>query len=153
MHQKIRNHKCEAAVWDAIIFRLSAPLPTQIAHDLIDRDVIVGQLGHTRQGDEIQWRLASLIDEALLTLVWDFFTNSTYEVAQLQKLLSEHPDHVWLLDKWEHWALLSSSVREREKEIIFHRWAWEHPKRPGNFPNLEQYLEIMADKERKQNDE
>ncbi|HEX8834027.1 MAG TPA: hypothetical protein VF719_07485 [Abditibacteriaceae bacterium] len=153
LHLKIRSQKCETKIWDAIISRISGPLPTSAAHDLIDRDIIVDQLGHTRQDDEVQWRLGSLVDEALLTLVWDFFTNPIYEVAELQKLLSQHPNHLWLLDKWEHWALLSSSVREPEKEIVFHRWAWEHPKRPVHFPNTEQYLDIMAAKERQKIEE
>jgi hypothetical protein len=130
-------------------------VPTHVAHDLIDRKVIVSQLGHTRQNEEIQWRLASLVDEALLTLVYDLFTDPKYTASELEKLLARHPEHFWLLEKWEHWALRSSQANEMEKEIVWHRWARAHPKEVGvppgralEVPTLEKYLEIIADKER-----
>jgi hypothetical protein len=155
LHLKIRDQKCEAAIWDAVIFRLSEPLPSPVAHDLIDRRIIVSQLGHTRQNDDVQWRLASLVDEALLTLVHDLFTDSKYTASELEELLARHPEHFWLLEKWEHWALRSSQVKEMEKEIVWHRWARAHPKqvdvppsRALEVPTLEKYLEIIAAKER-----
>ena len=156
LHQKIREQECESSIWNAIIFPLRDPLPTSIAHDLIDREVIVSQMGHTRQNDEIQRRLASLVDEALLTFVWDMFRSSVYTAIDLENLLSQHPDNLWLLNQWEHWALLNTQVGEREKEIVFHRWAWQHPHREFpthlrhlfDVPGPERYLEIMADKER-----
>ena len=150
LHLKIREQKCEVEIWHAIIFHISGPLPILIAHDLIDRDIIVSQLGHTRQEGEIQWRLASLVDEALLTLFRDLYTNPNSKVEELRKLLNQHSNHGWLLDKWEHWANKSSSS---DKEIVFHRWVWEHQNRPANFPNPEDYLEIMADRERKKVEE
>ncbi len=114
LHRKIRAQECESIVWDALIFYLLEPLPPDIAHDLISRDIIVSQLGHTRQNDEVQWRLASLVDEAFLTFVWDMFTKPIYSASEFEKLLGQHPEHLWLLEKWEHWALLSSEVREMD---------------------------------------
>ena len=150
LHLKIRNQRCETEIWDAIVFHISGPLPMHIAHDLIDRDIVVTQLGHTRQNDEIQWRLASLVDEALLTLFRDLYTNPDSKVEELQKLLTQHSDHGWLLDKWEYWADESSSP---DKEIVFHRWVWKHPSRPADFPNPDDYLGIMADRERQKIEE
>lgn len=152
-HSKVRGRECEATLWNAVLFRLRAPLPPEIAHDLIDRDIVVGQLGHTRQKDDVQWRLASLVDEALLTFVWDMFTQALYPAAEFEKLLFQHPGHVWLLDKWEHWALLSSKIQDEEKEVLFHRWAWEHPERSNarsEVPPLERYLEILEERRQKQ---
>ena len=155
LHEKIRGQKCESSIWNAIIFHLRDSLPTSIAHDLIDRNIIVSQMGHTRQNDEIQRRLAFSVDEALLTLVGEMFTKPTYTVTDLENLLSQHPINGWLLEKWEHWALLDSQVKDRDKEAVFHSWAWRHPqdvsgpsRRIVDVPSPERYLEIMADKAR-----
>ncbi|MBV9865630.1 MAG: hypothetical protein JO316_09790 [Abitibacteriaceae bacterium] len=151
LHEKLRGLRCEAYIWDALLFHLGTPLPPHVAHDLMDRDIAVSTLGHTRQLDEVQWRLASLVDEALLTLFWALYSDPKYELAELEKLLGQHPDHLWLLDKWQHgWNCGSSS---REKELAFHRWVWEHPHRPAEMPNPEQYLHIMEIREHQEKKE
>ena len=148
LHKKIRGCLCEVEVWEAILFQLRHPLPAHIAHDLIDRDSNVLTLGHTRQDDEVQWRLASLVDEALLTLARDFYTNPDYDVTELQKLLDLYPHHGWLLRSWPHWGNSS-----REKKIVFHKRAWEHPERPDSLPSPEQYWDRLADREREEREE
>ncbi|RYX84411.1 hypothetical protein EON83_09790 [bacterium] len=156
LHQKVRGQECEFWAWGTVIFPIRDPLPPAIAHDLIDRDIIVSQLGHTRQLDEVQWRLASLVDEALLTFAWDMFNKPTYSAAELEKLLTQHTDNLWLLHQWKNYGMQDSpmwkpQVGDMEKEIIFHRWAWQHPHRdedtrhwPKDVPTLEQYMEILA---------
>ncbi|MBV9467857.1 MAG: hypothetical protein JOZ57_01275, partial [Abitibacteriaceae bacterium] len=66
LNHKVRNCPCEEPIWEAILWHIEHPLPTQVAHDLIERKIAITLLGHTIQNEEIMWRLAPLVDETLL---------------------------------------------------------------------------------------
>lgn len=87
LHDVIRNQSCESPLWDAVLWYLAHPLPTRIANDLIDRGVSVIAMGFTRQVDEVQWRLATLIEEALYTLIRERYTDSKFSVSQFAIML------------------------------------------------------------------
>ena len=98
LHEKILNSSCESALWGALIWNLAKPLPSTIAHDLIDRGIALTDLEHSRQTDEVQWRMAENQREALLTLAIDFYTKSSYNEAEFQHLLQKFPDSRWMLE-------------------------------------------------------
>jgi hypothetical protein len=53
---KIGGLDCEAVIWRPLLECLEHPLPESVAYDLIERDIEITALGHTRQTDEVQWR-------------------------------------------------------------------------------------------------
>ncbi len=69
LHRKIRGYSCEETIWESVVFFLAHPLPITIAHDLIDRIIATVGMAHTRQVDEIQWRLATFQIYALNQLI------------------------------------------------------------------------------------
>lgn len=87
LHFKIRGHKHEDAIWSSVLWYLSHPLPTTLAHDLIDRGVATVMMSHTRQEDEVQWRLATMHEDALYTLIRERYTEPQFSVAQFETML------------------------------------------------------------------
>ncbi len=87
LHHAIRNQSCEVPLWDAVLWYLAHPLPAHIANDLIDRGVSVIAMGFTRQVDEVQWRLATLVEEALYTLIRERYADSRFSVSQFSVML------------------------------------------------------------------
>jgi hypothetical protein len=53
LHLKICDHHCEEAIWNAIFWHFTSPLPFDVAYDLIERNVAVRMMAMTRQADEI----------------------------------------------------------------------------------------------------
>ncbi|RYF43677.1 MAG: hypothetical protein EOO38_18645 [Cytophagaceae bacterium] len=69
LHTKICAEPCEEAIWSTMVWFLAHPLPFDIAHDLVERGISTAAMAHTRQVDEIQWRLATIHEDALYTLI------------------------------------------------------------------------------------
>lgn len=111
LNHKVRNCPCEEPIWEAILWHIEHPLPTEVAHDLVDRKIAITLLGHTMQNEEIKWRLAPLVDEALLTLAKEFYMNPERSVEELQSVLRQYPDHQWMLSSLAH--CYSSSIEKR----------------------------------------
>jgi hypothetical protein len=105
-----------------VITYCAHPLPDAIAHDLIDREVAIARLGHSRQTDDVQWRLAGFYDEARLTLAIDLYTNPRYSTAGLQRLLRQFPTDTWMLD-----TLSRRTPSSTEKQAAYVAIAASHP--------------------------
>ncbi len=123
---KIRGTTTEGAIWAAIIVHLGRPLPPPIAYDLLERRIAFDILGHSRQVDEIQWKLAEVHDEALLTLAIDLYTLPQYSLAAMQTVLTKFRDnwaYRWMLDTLAHLYEASSP----EKEQAYLAAATAHP--------------------------
>ncbi len=117
LHETLRGTVCEDPIWDVIIGELAHPLPDGIANDLIDRGVAIDMLGHSRQSEPVQWRLASFYPEALLTLGTELYTDPKRDVSEfralIDTLLDAHPGRDWLLG-----TLLRRDPSSPEKEQV-----------------------------------
>jgi hypothetical protein len=90
LHEKIRGQSCEPALWNVVVWYLAHPLPIALAHDLIDRSVSFIAMGHTRQVDEVQWRLATLVEDALYTLIRERYQQDRYSAALFEAILQQY---------------------------------------------------------------
>lgn len=88
LHDKIFGQSCEEAIWDAVLWYLAHPLPISVAHELIDRGVSTVAMGHTRQFDEIQWRLATFSEYALYYLIMERYIDNNYSTLQFEVMLN-----------------------------------------------------------------
>lgn len=119
LHLGLYGHPCEDPLWSAIVWKIRRPLPASIAHDLLDRDLATMYLCHSRQEDEVQWRMAGMdrLDEALLTLAREFYTLETRTLTEFQVLLHRFPDHIWML---ANLSLQRASSTEKETLLFAH---------------------------------
>jgi len=117
LHEKIRNCSCENSIWESTVYFLVHPLPAKIAHDLIDRLIATVGMAHTRQVDEIQWRLATFLKEALNPLISERYEDERFSDDQFRKILktykynNEYESILYMLE-----SRLASSD---EKEAIY----------------------------------
>jgi len=79
---------------------------------------------HSRQNDDVQWRLAATGQEALLTLAVERYALPDFSVANLDEVLTKYPHSYWMLDTLAHWH--ASSL---EKEQAWFQVAAQHPDR------------------------
>ncbi len=111
----IRGHKHEDAIWTSVLWYLSDPLPVTLARDLIDRGVAIPMMSHTRQHDEVQWRLATIHENALHTLVCERYIEPRFTVEQFATMLeiySRRDDGLLAI-------LLCYQTQSPEKEAVF----------------------------------
>ena len=139
LHQKLREQKCEQMFWGVILEKLEHPLPDEIALDLIERfeanDYVIHKLGHSRQSDRVMWKLAPLVDEALLTLARSCYADSERDLSEFEKILKLFPNHEWMFDSVGHCS--ASSI---EKRRAYEKAIENHPKRErwmNTNPNIE----------------
>jgi hypothetical protein len=118
---KIRGLECEPNIWWGLLAVVYHPLPDKVAHDLIDRDIHVEFLGHTRQSDAVQWRLADLVDEALLTIAKEIYSREEHGADELRAVLEKYPDHHWMLS-----SLAFSATSSPEKSVLLEKFLMRH---------------------------
>lgn len=102
LHRKIRNTSSESRIWSGVLWCLQHPLPGEVAHDLLDRKISINELGHSRQHEDVQWRMAAFYDEALLTLAKDRYCKRKYNLSEFQRVLDFNPTHIWMLSSLAH---------------------------------------------------
>ncbi|RYG66080.1 hypothetical protein EON80_16145, partial [bacterium] len=108
LHSQIRNQPCEQEVWGTVVMQISNPLPDLITHDLIDRGIVIEQLGHLHQSEAILRRLAPLVPEALLTLAGEFYRNPQRSLGEFVDILDQYADAPWLRSHLAHGVTSSS---------------------------------------------
>jgi hypothetical protein len=140
---------------------LTHAIPDEIAHDLINRDMTIGMLGHTRQSDEVMWRLVPLMPEALLTMGVDIYVRPQHSAEELQSLLERFPHHEWLMSRLAHCVpdvpekreILEPFLQQQEKAEwlldimpLFSRLAWHAPQssQEHQAPAPEQLIELYG---------
>lgn len=142
LHLRLRGMACEQAIWSAVVFALAHPLPDDVAHDLVDRaddlEVPIDKLGHTRQSDAVQWRLAGRVDEALLTLGVEIYADPARDAAASHGFMeraAEQPSSAygWLLD-----TLVRREPSSPEKERLLTDALERHPDRESLRALLEE---------------
>lgn len=85
-------------MWRKLLFLYNKPLSKEVAFDLMDRRIALTDLGHTRQDDEVMWKLAELVDEALLTLAADVYIKPLYGLDETEKLFDQFHNNRWMLE-------------------------------------------------------
>ncbi len=139
LHSKLRGARAEGPLWHLVISELGHALPEEVAEDLVDRGIAWESMGHSRQSDQIQWRLAEIHNEALLTLGVDLYTDPRYEPSEFRALLekfatgSDTTGYTWLLD-----TLVRRKASSREKEWLLGEVVDRHP-------NHEQLRRLMEE--------
>jgi hypothetical protein len=98
IYNKVRNTPIEEAVWSRLISFYKTPLPEEIVNDLINRRVAIIDLGHSKQEDKVMWRLAELVEEALLTLAIEIYTNDSYNDEVTEKLFKKFFHNAWMME-------------------------------------------------------
>lgn len=98
IYKAVKHSNYEEAVWKGLVFIYNKPLPGPIIMDLIDRRIAINELGHTKQEHEAMWKLAEMVDEALLTLAIDIYTQRSFGLEETERLLNKFYDHTWMLE-------------------------------------------------------
>jgi hypothetical protein len=98
IYKTVKNSDVEEIVWRRLVFLYDKPLTKQIVFDLIDRKIALLELGHTKQDYDVMWKLAEIVDEALLTLAIDIYTNRTFGIEETEILFNKFYDHKWMLE-------------------------------------------------------
>lgn len=98
VYKTVKNTDVEKIVWRRLVFLYDKPLPKQIVFDLIDRKIALLHLGHTKQHYEVMWKLAEIVDEALLTLAIDIYTKRNFGIEETEILFNKFYDHTWMLE-------------------------------------------------------
>lgn len=125
LHSHIRNQPCEQGVWDSVVMQISNPLPDFITHDLIDRRIVVDQLGHRHQSEDILRRLAPLVSEALLTLAGELYRNPEHSLEEFTEIFDQYPDEPWLHSHLAHGVASSPEKLEAFLERVKGTPEWQ----------------------------
>lgn len=138
LHAHLRNKAFEEWVWSGTIGNISHPLPDDITHDLIDRNIAVIALAHIRQNEPVLKRLAPLVDEALLTLVGQLYRDPERSVDEFSEAFDLGPTNAWLL---QHLAHGEASSPQKEAAFL---------KRVEGRPEWQLAHDVKAHREREQ---
>ncbi|TYP69423.1 hypothetical protein [Paenibacillus methanolicus] len=98
IHRELKHAAAEEVFWRKLNLLYHDPLPPSIAFDLIDRNVAVVELGHSRQEMNVMWALAGKIDEALLTLAIDIYVKPAFGMEDAERLFAGYDHHAWMLE-------------------------------------------------------
>lgn len=98
VYNAVKGTDFEEAVWRSLILLYGKPLPKEVAFDLIDRMVALLDLGHSKQEYEVLWKLAEVVDEALLALAIDVYTNISIGINETELLFNKFHVNRWMLE-------------------------------------------------------
>ncbi|MFB9330699.1 hypothetical protein ACFFSY_32565 [Paenibacillus aurantiacus] len=98
LHRELKHTAAEETVWRKLVLLYRKPLPPSIAFDLIDRNLAVVELGHTRQEVHVMWKLAGIVDEALLTLAIEVYVNPAFGLKETELLFDSYDQRTWMLE-------------------------------------------------------
>lgn len=97
LHRETRGMCWEPDFWSAVWEGLPTRLPRKIAESLIRREINIDELGHLLLDDDLLWRLADRVDEALLTLAKRRYHQPRYDADAFEEVLYAFPTHDWML--------------------------------------------------------
>lgn len=143
LHERTRGAAWEEELWFWLLQFLPGGFPEAVVHDLIDRQIAIGALGHCDLSDRALWRLADRVDEALLTLAKRRYTCEQYAVDQFEEVLRAFPEHEWMLTSL---PILPTSSREKAERLSAH--IRKHPKRDRLLRHARaEFLEVWNSEE------
>jgi len=90
LQQQVRESAEETTAWDLCLPDRTTPVPRALAEDLVDRRVGLRALAYSRYPPDLEWRLASLCDTALLGLARRLFTDAEATLHDFERLLAVH---------------------------------------------------------------
>jgi hypothetical protein len=128
-HARGLRREVEYGLWTTLLSQLEHAIPDEVANDLIDRDIAVNWLGHTRQSDAVMQRLCPLVHEARLTMAREIYTQPNHTLDEFLQVLEAQPNDWGLMNLLSH--ARSSSP---EKRAAFERLVEEHPQRERFLP-------------------
>ncbi|MFN8673804.1 MAG: hypothetical protein U0457_17210 [Candidatus Sericytochromatia bacterium] len=85
--EKIKGLKIEEEIWEIIFSFYKFEIPDELALDLINRNIAVSALGHTRQSDKIMFKLFDLVEESLLTIGKEFYREKSRSTEEFKNVL------------------------------------------------------------------
>ncbi len=121
LHRKLRGLPCEDTIWSSIILHLEKPLPSEVAHDLLDRAIASNELEHSRQEDDVQQRMAEGGEEALLTWALALYCDARRSLREFESVLKRFSDNEWMLE-----TLMSANASWPDKEIALNSIVNQH---------------------------
>ncbi|MGO4543486.1 hypothetical protein AB4Z29_01620 [Paenibacillus sp. 2TAB23] len=129
VYNAVKHTDIEGEVWSKLSLSYGEPFPQPIVMDLIDRKIALVAIGHTRQEHQVMWRLAELVDEALLTLAIDMYTIESFEIDSMASLLNKFSGNRWMLEtlifkkpsSLEKRSLLESAIQQNSHSVDLQR--------------------------------
>jgi hypothetical protein len=122
LERRMCGSRWEREAWDAVLRHLPRPLPVALANRLIDRKVGVDLIGHRWEDESILWRLAPVVDEALLTLAKHRYRSPAESVERLLEVFEQYPTHAWMLE-----SLTLETPSGPEKQALLVEYLKRHP--------------------------
>ncbi|CAM4470032.1 hypothetical protein PAEN110709_20005 [Paenibacillus endophyticus] len=129
VYNAVKHTDVEDEIWSKLSLSYGGSLPKPIVMDLIDRKIAIMALGHTRQEHQVMWRLAELVDEALLTLAIDMYTIECFGIDPMASLLNKFCGNRWMLEtliyknpsSLEKRSLLESAIQQNSHSVELQR--------------------------------
>jgi hypothetical protein len=109
---RLQGNMFENLLWEVTLYYYPDKLPDYICHYLMDNEIALSTLGHTKQSDEIMWVLGKLVPEAALTLGQEIFMNDVYTANDVKQLLDTFYNDHWL---WNSLIYLEASGFEKQE--------------------------------------
>jgi hypothetical protein len=122
LEQRMLGSVWEANAWRTVLLHLPRSLPLALAHRLIDRNVAVDDIGRRWEDEEILWRLAPIVDEALLTLAKHRYQSPDESIDRLREVFDRYPTHTWMLE-----LLTLTTPSDAEKRKLLVQYLRRHP--------------------------
>lgn len=91
IHSHSRGRVWEPELWALLFSFIPCPLPTKIAHDLIDREIGIQELGHGHQEEEIWWRLVDQVPEAVHNLALHRYQREEDDWSRVEEVINGFP--------------------------------------------------------------
>ncbi len=122
MHLKMQGSVLENTVWDQTIWHYNRRIPDELCFYLIENNLALTALGHTRQSHPVLLKLGHLVEEAALTLGKEIYQSDEYGLTDLKRVLNEFNDLYWL---WE--SLIYVEASSEEKQLYFQNELYKRP--------------------------
>lgn len=113
---RLEGNNLEDLIWNETLSHYPKQLPDAICHYLIDNEIAITSLGHTRQSDKIMWVLGRHVHEAALTLGKEIFKSTSYSSEDLKLLLETFHENHWL---WN--SLIFEKASSQSKQKLFNQ--------------------------------
>jgi hypothetical protein len=120
------NTLYEEHVWTLVLQHIAHALPDDSCNDLIDRNISLSALGHSRQSALVLMRLVPFVDEVLLTVAIDLYTNPQKSDAEFGDILHRYSSHYWLLQSLAHQKAPSTTKEKAFLEVAKKHQTWSY---------------------------
>lgn len=127
---RVRGQAWERAFWRHALTHAPWPPPDSVLNDLLARDIETTLIGHLPLCDQMLWKLADQVPEALLTLAKRRYASADVDEHRFEEVLNAYPRHRWMLQSLA-WLTPSS----RAKAVVLAKHIREIPDRDDLLKN------------------